>query len=100
MIPGHFVPDTARTVRLARRRTHPPFKGVSVRLSVRPKDGKTLRSTRTQNREQYEQANQACARIIAADPVKYPPDSLPALWAEMILNLRTARTAPAVRRAA
>jgi hypothetical protein len=42
----------------------------------------------------YNAGNLEAARVIAADPVKYPPDSLPGIWAAMVLN------PPAIRRAA
>ena len=48
----------------------------------------------------YESANRECARIIAADPAKYPPGSLPSIWAAMVLNPPLKQAAPATRRAA
>jgi hypothetical protein len=50
-------------------------------------DGRTKpRQTRADRAEGYRVANIKCARIIASDPVKYPPGSLPAVWAAMILG--------------
>lgn len=48
--------------------------------------------------EQYRTANLECARIIAAEPLKYP--GVMQEWAAMVLNSSTERTAPAARRAA
>jgi hypothetical protein len=50
--------------------------------------------------DRYHAGNLECAHIIAADPVKYPPDNLPGIWAQMILYPPAARTEPAIRRAA
>ena len=36
--------------------------------------------------EHYRQQNELCARIIAADSVRYPPGSLMQEWADMILS--------------
>ena len=36
--------------------------------------------------EYYATANIECARLIAADPMKYPPGSLPAIWARLVLK--------------
>jgi hypothetical protein len=33
----------------------------------------------------FDAANRECAHIIAVDPAKYPPNSLPAIWAAAIL---------------
>jgi hypothetical protein len=49
--------------------------------------------------EYYTTANIECARLIAADPMKYPPGGLPAIWA-LVLKSPAERTAPATRRAA
>jgi hypothetical protein len=45
--------------------------------------------------EYYATANIECACLIAADPVKYPPGSLPAIWARLVLKPPAERTAPA-----
>jgi hypothetical protein len=50
--------------------------------------------------EFYREQNLQCARIIATDLVKYPPGSLPALWAALVLNPPADRPASAIRRAA
>jgi hypothetical protein len=49
--------------------------------------------------DRYRAGNIEAARIIAADPVKYLPGSLPAIWAEMVLNPPAKWIAPAIRRA-
>ena len=36
--------------------------------------------------EGFREANLECARIIAADPIKYPPGSLLPMWADLVLN--------------
>ena len=48
----------------------------------------------------YDAGNLEAARIIAADPVKYPSGSLPAIWVAMVLKPPAERTAPAAGRAA
>jgi hypothetical protein len=48
----------------------------------------------------YLAANLECAKIIAQDPAKYPPDSLPAIWAAMVLAKAAKQPEPATRRAA
>jgi hypothetical protein len=53
--------------------------------------------TTVQQREEYRQANPEAARIIASDPVLYPPESLPGIWAKMVLNPLKGRTTPADR---
>ena len=50
--------------------------------------------------ETFRAGNIEAARIIVADVAKYPPGSLPAIWAVMILNPPAERTAPAARRVA
>jgi hypothetical protein len=50
--------------------------------------------------DRYRAGNIDAARIIAADPVKYLPGSLPAIWAAMVLNPPAKWTAPTTRRAA
>ena len=45
--------------------------------------------------EAYQAANLEAARIISADPVKYPPDGLPGIWAQMVLAPSVERSAPA-----
>jgi hypothetical protein len=50
--------------------------------------------------DRYRAGNLDAARIITADPVKYVPGSLPAIWAAMVLNPAAKWTAPATRRAA
>jgi hypothetical protein len=50
--------------------------------------------------ESFAAANLECAKIIIENPVKYPPDSMPAIWAAMVLNPPAERTAPVIRRAA
>ena len=47
--------------------------------------------------DRYRSSNLEAARIIAADPVKYLPGSLPAIWAEMVLNPPARWTAPTIR---
>jgi hypothetical protein len=42
--------------------------------------------TTPQKQQAYDAANQAAARIVVADVVKYPPDSLLGVWARMILQ--------------
>ena len=37
-------------------------------------------------RAQFNQQNEACARIIAGDPVRYPAGSGAALWARLFLE--------------
>jgi len=44
--------------------------------------------------EAYQAANLEAARTIASDPVKYPPDSLPGIWARMVLTPSVEGTAP------
>lgn len=48
--------------------------------------------------ESYREQNLECAKIIAADPAKYP--GIMQEWARLVLNPPDERTAPAVRRAA
>jgi hypothetical protein len=43
------------------------------------------KATRLEKLETYRAANLEAARIIAADPVRYPPDSLMAICARMVL---------------
>ena len=50
--------------------------------------------------ELFRGGNRLAAEIIAADPVKYPPDSLPAVWVAMVLNPPAERTEPAIGEAA
>jgi hypothetical protein len=50
--------------------------------------------------DRYRAGNMEAAKVIAADPVKYLPGSLPAIWAEMVLSLAAQWTAPTIRRAA
>lgn len=50
--------------------------------------------------EIYRQSNEECARIIAADPERYPAGSLLAIWAELVLNPPEERTKPETGRAA
>lgn len=47
----------------------------------------TVRPRRLNSRrdaEFYEQANLVCSEIILADSAKYPPDSLPVVWARIV----------------
>jgi hypothetical protein len=60
---------------LARRRK---YLGIEVNHMAARKSQLKLTTYRTDNR--------LAAEIIAADQVRYPPDSLPAIWAAMILN--------------
>jgi len=53
--------------------------------------------TVSQRRQTYQQGNIEAARIIASDPVKYPPESLPGIWAKMALKPLEGRTTPADR---
>jgi hypothetical protein len=39
----------------------------------------------TEKASRYQVENEACARIILADPAKYPDGSLPAVWAALVL---------------
>jgi hypothetical protein len=50
--------------------------------------------------DRYRAANAEAARIIVADPVKYVPGSLPAIWAAIVLNPPGKWTAPTTWRAA
>ena len=50
--------------------------------------------------ELFRAGNRLAAEIIAADLVKYPPGSLPAIWAAMVLNPPAERATPGSRRAA
>jgi hypothetical protein len=43
-------------------------------------------STAKQSADQYRAANERCAAIIAADTVKFPPASLPAVWARLVVE--------------
>jgi len=36
--------------------------------------------------ESYTAANRECAKVILADPQRYPPDSLPGIWARMVIG--------------
>jgi hypothetical protein len=45
-------------------------------------------------REEFARANVACAEIIRDDRRKYPPESLPAIWAAAVLR-REQETQPA-----
>jgi hypothetical protein len=54
-------------------------------------------AVRHKERERYRTANLECARIIAADPVRYP--GIMRERARLVLK-GSARTTPAVRRAA
>jgi hypothetical protein len=47
----------------------------------------------------YELANETAARIIAADPAKYPPGGLAAMWAALVLEKATAAPAAEARAA-
>jgi hypothetical protein len=49
-------------------------------------------STAKQAADHFRAANERCAAIIAADTVKFPPGSLPAVWAGLML----ANAAPTV----
>ena len=50
--------------------------------------------------ELFRAGNQLAAEIIAADPVNYPPGSLPAIWVAMVLNPPAERATPGAGRAA
>jgi hypothetical protein len=50
--------------------------------------------------DRYRADNIVAAGIIADDPVKYVPGSLPAIWAAMVLNPPAKWTTPTPRRAA
>jgi hypothetical protein len=41
----------------------------------------------------YDQQNELCARIIAANLARYPPGSLPAVWARLVLG----KAAPTIK---
>ena len=45
-----------------------------------------MKTTNLAKLEGYRAANLQAARIIASDPAKYPPDSLPGIWAQMVLD--------------
>ena len=46
-----------------------------------------------QTAARFDADNLAAARILAADPVKYPAGSLPAVWAALVL----AKAAPTIK---
>jgi hypothetical protein len=49
---------------------------------------------RKKTAEDHAAANLECARIIATDPAKYPPDSLPGIWARRVLDGPAGVTSP------
>ena len=54
-----------------------------------------MMTTTQRKRESFATANLECAKIIAQDPAKYPPDSLPGIWARLVLS-QVERTAPVI----
>ena len=54
-----------------------------------------MASKSSKARAAFEAANLEAARIIAADPAKYPPDSLLGQWAAMVLDRKTVVDTPA-----
>lgn len=57
-------------------------------------------TTNQRQLEAYREQNEQAARIITADPERYPAGSLLAIWAELVLNPPAERTKPETGRAA
>lgn len=77
-------PDAQGNELVPRRRTPTGPKG----------NGAGMKTTNLAKLEGYRAANLQAARIIASDPAKYPPDSLPGIWARLVLGAPRATPAP------
>jgi hypothetical protein len=96
--PGPLTPGSPRILKNQTPELPLAYQSSRNRIEVSRRCG--VNQSRKKTAEDHRAANLECARIIAADPVKYPPDSLPGIWARTVLNPPAQRTAPAIGRPA